>query len=585
MDTDRSAGDGGSTLPHDLLQTLIDFLPSGVTLFDSELRMVACNRQFRELLEFPDELFADGLPCMRRLAEFNVARGEYGPGDPAGQVEGVLERARRMQAHVFERTRPDGRVLEVRGNPLPGGGFVTIYTDITERKRAEEEARRAASYLDAVVSALPQGITVIDEALDIALWNPAFVKVQNLPDDFMRPGVSFADVIRFNARRGEYGEVDVEDKVRRMVELARRFEPHRLERTRGDGGVMEVEGRVVSEGGRPIGFVTTYTDITERVNNERTIRRVRDLMGEAVNFSPTCIWETGPDGSYTFVQGMEKILGVPDSHMLGKDRWQRLCGDECAEGCAGAAASGERGDCRVRRAIAAREPIERWTLATRNRRGEAVWLSCTARPVHDEHGELLGYRGVDVDVSELTRAHRDLEQIALHDPLTGLANRRKFHSRYELEAAHLQRTGSSFALLLIDIDFFKQVNDLWGHLVGDDCLRGVANVLSGNVRAVDMVGRFGGEEFLVLLSDTGVEGARTVAEKLRQAVASSVPASPGGAALRLTVSIGVACAPGERRRAPDFDHLLAEADRAVYAAKHAGRNRVCTALPGATRKP
>ncbi len=572
MDFDRShSGEAGRPAADALLQTIIDFLPSGVTLFDNELRMVACNRQFRELLDFPEALFENGLPSMQQLAEFNVARGEYGPGDPAEQVAGVIERARRMQAHVFERRRPDGRMLEVRGNPLPGGGFVTIYTDITERKRAEEDARRAASYLDAVVSALPQGITVIDEALEVRLWNPAFVKVQNLPEDFMRPGIAFADVIRFNAQRGEYGAVDVEDKVNRMVELAQRFEPHRLERARGDGGVMEVEGRVVSDGGRPIGFVTTYTDITERVHNERTIRRVRDLMGDAVNFSPTSIWETDPRGRYTFVQGMEKILGTPDAELLGQPRWARLCGAQCRSECRKETLA----NCQMRRAIAAHEAIERWTLCTRGRDDKEVWLSCTARPVFDEHGAFAGYRGVDVDISELTRAQRELEQIALHDTLTGLANRRKFRSRFELELAHRMRSGSSFALLLVDIDFFKQINDRWGHLVGDECLKGVANLLSSTLRAVDLVARFGGEEFLVLLSDTGLDEAFVVAEKLRAAVAAAVPASIDGQALHLTVSIGVTASSAVAADTPDFDHMLEQADRAVYAAKHAGRNRVC----------
>lgn len=551
---------------HDILQTIIDFLPSGVTLFDHDFNMIVCNRQMRELLDFPDSLFEGGLPHMSELARFNAERGDYGPGDPVELAASVMERALRREPHVFERMRPNGRMLEIRGNPLPDGGFVSIYTDITERKRAEDEAKRAASYLDAVISSLPQGISVIDENLKIALWNPAFIKLLHLPEGFVSVGTDFAEFIRFNATRGEYGPVDPEDKVRSMVELARRFEPHRLERTRGDGGVMEVEGRVVTSDSRPVGFVTTYTDITERVRDERTIRRVKNLMSDAVNFSPTYIWETDRDGRYTFLQGREKILGTPDQSLIGQYRWAMLF-DSAEEHPAHA---------RIAHSLSVHEAIERQTIETRHVDGHAIWLSCSAQPIHNEQGDFIGYRGVDVDVTDLTHAHQELEQMALHDPLTGLGNRRKLMNRFELEVARMGRSGGSLALLIIDIDHFKQVNDQYGHLVGDECLRGLANILSSNLRVVDLVARFGGEEFVVLLSDIALDEAIAAANKLCKVIESaSIPIS-GAAPLKITVSIGVASTSAEATCS--FDQLLEEADLGVYAAKHAGRNRVCTRL-------
>ena len=127
--------------PH-LFQVIIDHFPGGVSIFNRELDMVACNRAFRELLDFPDEIFAEGLPNFHALALFNAKRGEYGPGDPEALAFQSCERARSMKPHVFERTRPGGRVLEIRGAPLPEGGFVSIYVDISDRKRAEVDAIR-----------------------------------------------------------------------------------------------------------------------------------------------------------------------------------------------------------------------------------------------------------------------------------------------------------------------------------------------------------------------------------------------------------------------------------------------------------
>ena len=294
------------------LQAIIDFLPSGVSWFDSEFRMVACNRQFWELLEFPPSLYENGLPSLYDLAMFNARRGEYGPGDPEVLASELVERARLRTAHVFERRRPNGRVLEIRGNPMPDGGFVSIYTDITERKRAEEEAKRSASYLHAVVQALPQGVTVVDESLNVPLFNPAFMHMLDLPAELMTPQVTFADVIRFLAERGEYGPVDPEEKTRQMVELARRFEPHHIERTRGDGRVMEVEGRIVHEDDKVVGFVTTYTDITERKKAERELQKAKEIAEEATRMKSAFL----ANMSHEIRTPMNSIIGM--SHLALK---------------------------------------------------------------------------------------------------------------------------------------------------------------------------------------------------------------------------------------------------------------------------
>ena len=295
-------GRAEKTLANDVLQTILDRLPCGVSLFDVELNLLAHNNEFLRLLEFPADLGSGGKVTFETFVRYNVKRGEYGPGEPEELVRVIVERAKRMEPHVVERARPNGTVIEVRGMPLPEGGFITLYTDITQRKHAEEELRKA------------------------------------------------------------------------------------------------------------------------------------------------------------------------------KDA---------------------------------------------------------------------------------------LEQLALQDPLTGLPNRRRFTIGFEHEAVRRQRTGAPLSLLMLDIDHFKAVNDRDGHLAGDVCLKDVANVLRASARDADLVARFGGEEFIVLLPETTAAQALVVAERMRCKVQSETS---------VTISIGAATA---EAGPPTLDGMVRQADEATYRAKRSGRNRVC----------
>lgn len=128
----------------------LDYLNEAISIVDQDLRVQVWNRRFVELLAFPPEFLREGLP-LAELFRYNAQRGEYGPGDPEAQVAERVRLARLALAHCFERTRPDGTVLEIRGEPIAGGGFITIYEDITARKRAEAELRESHEQLEARV--------------------------------------------------------------------------------------------------------------------------------------------------------------------------------------------------------------------------------------------------------------------------------------------------------------------------------------------------------------------------------------------------------------------------------------------------
>ena len=169
----------------------------------------------------------------------------------------------------------------------------------------------------------------------------------------------------------------------------------------------------------------------------------------------------------------------------------------------------------------------------------------------------------------LERARAELERLSRQDPLTGLTNRREFEVRTALEQQRSERNASPLCLAMLDLDHFKQVNDRFGHAVGDEVLRRISGILQGQCRTIDVVCRHGGEEFALALPDTDLDEAGVICERVRRAV-ETYPWQDVHAGLRVTISGGVAL----RRAGEEPAHALARADRLLYDAKRLGRNRV-----------
>lgn len=203
-----------------------------------------------------------------------------------------------------------------------------------------------------------------------------------------------------------------------------------------------------------------------------------------------------------------------------------------------------------------------------NKNGSISWVYIQATASNSKKGNLIGFLGSLSDISELKKAQIQMENLAFYDPLTGLSNRRLFKNRLEKSVKSVQRTDSSIALLFLDLDQFKRINDSLGHDMGDALLKEIARRLELNVRENDTVSRIGGDEFTILLTDiNNTNDVRIVAEKILLSL--SRPFMLQGQEIISTVSIGITLTPED---SIDSNTLMKNADLAMYRAKELGRN-------------
>lgn len=206
---------------------------------------------------------------------------------------------------------------------------------------------------------------------------------------------------------------------------------------------------------------------------------------------------------------------------------------------------------------------ERWEgeIKNKSKEGRSYWLKQTIVPIKDENDMILSYMSVGIDIS----AKKELETLALIDKLTNLFNRRKIDECLYLEVEKSKRFNTSLSIIMIDIDYFKKINDTFGHQTGDLVLQKMAEIIKTNTRNIDCCGRYGGEEFMIVCPGTPIDGAMTLAEQIRKAVDEYTFETVS----HLTVSLGVS----SYIDCDDMMTLIKRSDEALYMAKLEGRNK------------
>ncbi|RLK48230.1 diguanylate cyclase with PAS/PAC sensor [Alkalispirillum mobile] len=303
------------------------------------------------------------------------------------------------------------------------------------------------------------------------------------------------------------------------------------------------------------GVVTAWLSIQRDVTRERQLEQEARLLSTAVEASAASILITDPEGRIVYVnRGFEQITGYRRDEVIGQSPRLLSFGEQSRRFYSDLWSTLERGE------------TFRGTFVNRDRHGRRFYLQQSITPVLGDHGEVIRYVGTGKDITERVRIEDELKRAATTDALTGLANRLSFEQLLEREYERARRYDCPLSLVMFDLDLFKDINDQHGHEAGDAVLRALAGLVLANVRTADTVARWGGEEFMILLPETGLRSAEILAEKLRERVAAHRFAHGDP----VTASFGVSALREDDTR----KDLLRRVDEALYRAKHLGRDRV-----------
>ncbi|MBC7919239.1 MAG: PAS domain S-box protein [Rhodoferax sp.] len=273
-----------------VMQSILANIPVALSVFDSHLQLIARNDKFIELLEFPSWLFEGPITTFESLIRYNASRGEYGAGDVEHAVEYIIERARNTTPHQFERVRPNGQALEVRGAPMPGGGFITTYADISERKKAEAEIQRSTGLLQSVLdSASEVSVISIDMGAVVTLFNKGAERMF---------GYAAADVVGQQTLLYFFGQTELKARSAAMSAqlgyavsgldvlihasvLGRRTEWNYVHKDGHQFSAALVVTAMTDSGGKRIGYLAVSHDITQEKDNEQALLMAVELAEQA----------------------------------------------------------------------------------------------------------------------------------------------------------------------------------------------------------------------------------------------------------------------------------------------------------------
>ncbi len=558
-----------------------------VTFIDTTARMqsVASLREsearFRALTELTSDWYweqddqcrfihvSDNYPANGKLATANcigLKRWELphtGVSDEQWAQHRRLLQARQT-FHEFEMQRPgrDGGWVwvSVSGVPIFDSqgifqGYWGMGRDITERKNAENSVKESQAQYQYLVEWSSVALSVHQNGR-IAYVNPAAMRLWGAAR--LEELVGTPIEARFHP---QYRASTLE-RLRAMSDKGQHAPMREAKFLKLDGRTIDVEtqGLPIQYRGQPA-IQISFQDITARKQIENTLRESEDRFRTLTQLSSDWYWEQDENYRFVLLSGdVATGTGLSSQDHIGKTHWDLP-----------ALNLSDADWVRHRNALDAHQEFRDFEIRRPDSALRMHWSSVSGTPMFDSHGVFKGYRGIGRDVTIQKQAADQIHRLAFYDALTGLLNRRGFE---EQSASCISRplvSALPVALVLADLDHFKSVNDTHGHAAGDAAIRAFAIACKGSLRRTDLVGRYGGEEFVIFLPGADEVAAEAITTEISRRLAAA-PA-PDGLEFP-TVSYGISSTP---IAGSTLAQLIHTADGALYQAKAAGRNRAFTA--------
>ena len=461
---------------------------------------------------------------------------------------------------------PDGSVkyvqkggmneYDIDGNHIRSSGTVL---DITERKRAEEALAAEEKKMRAMLEASYDAYIMIDSNDTVLFWSPAAEKIFGWSQEealgqkahqLIVPDVYREEALRGFKRFSKTGKGIVINNINELQALHK------------DGSIIAVERSVAAFKSDGMFYaVSNVRDITQRKKAEKELQSYAERMSLASDAGGVGVWEWNlVTNEMMWDKRMYEIYGVRHEEFGGTyEAWRnRVFSDDLVNT-----------EKELHMAMETNSEW-RWEFRIVLPDGEIRHIQAAARPHKNEKGEMTRMIGISLDITEAKKAEFKLKQLATTDSLTGLFNRGHFMKLAQHEVKRSSRYSRPLSVIMFDADRFKNINDTYGHDIGDKVLRALAKSAQSALRQEDVIGRIGGEEFAVFLPETDLNRALQAAERLRKIVEDEyLPLD--NKKITFTISIGVS----ELNDDMDgIETLLSMADKALYKAKASGRNRV-----------
>ncbi len=551
----------------------VNAMEDGFSLFDAEDRLLFYNDGFlnaEQEVDFGDPR-GHSFEALTRAFAFGRLSAVDADQDREAWIRWRMEIHRNPPETPVEIQWNDGRWMRVTERRTADGGYVGVWTDITALKVAEARLRDA-------IENIPEGFMLLDADLTLKMCNRRIRDLYPISAEAFVAGNSLEHILRFGAKRGEYPGVsstaEIDNFVTHWMGRFRGNEPYFGEGAFKDGRWVLVSHRRTAGGD----FVSIRTDITQQKQRERELAKLlEDLLAA----------QSATERAHQELQRTSGLIrAITDAvpalvAFVDREERYRYCNKEYRD-TFGVDPESMLG----RRIVDAVEPeiygivkpqIDRVMGGTEVSfvrpmiaRGVTRHVEQRYIPSRDADGKVDGFYAIAWDITESHRREQALSVEAHTDSLTGLLNRRGMTDVLMAQAQHWRNSGGEGAVLFLDVDRFKQVNDTLGHDVGDELLKVFAERIRSVVRASDKVARQGGDEFIIVISAREAEEvAKRVAQSLLERI--RLPVKIGEQALSISTSIGIAIIPPGSTAT--HVAMLKEADIALYEAKTAGRDR------------